>query len=403
VALSQRHRDGLERTIGFWQSTNETVRVVDPYTLQVTTRRHSPWFYQVLTQRRILDSRLLAERGGAKDPWGEEYLKTQCAGGGPLRLVQWTAGVDMVFERFDQWWGNRTWEKTEGDRVVLRTIPSSETRVLLLRRGAVDIALDIPPRQIEALKRVSGVKVVSFPSTSQLFVGINPSVKPFDNLKVRQAMSYAFPYKEAIEQVYGGAARLLPGPIPADVEGARKVPPYFTDLARAKRLLAEAGFPNGFETTLAFSANLDIHEDLAILFKANLEKIGVRVTVQKMPEAVFGTATTITKSLGFFFYEALWWIRDPFYVLNITFFSDTHNNVANLRDPQVDALLREAEGMQSASDRLRILRRVQDIIIDQVPWIFVAQPNFNLPMRENVDGYVYQNTELHHLWLLKKR
>lgn len=393
-------RDTLERTVGYFKADRD-IEVVDDYTIRFTTERYSPLFYNILTQRNLYDSRRTKELAGSRDPWGEEYLKRNCVAGGPYKLARWNPGVEMVFDRWPEWWGNRTWEKTSADQVVLRIVPSVETRVLLLQRGQIDFAMDLPAKEINRLRNAPGIKVMSYPSLNQLYVGINPSIKPFDNVKVRRAMAHAFPYEAAIREVYGGEARRLNGPLPTGVLLARKVPAYSTDLNKAKALLAEAGFPNGFETTLVFDAKFQAHEDLAVLYKANLEKIGVRANIQAMPSPQFNTETR-AKKIGLFFYEGLWWIADPLYMLNLSFYSAAHTNVSNYQNPRVDEMLDQANLTVDTKARLKILEQVQNFIIDDVAWIFVAQPNFNIAVRSNIEGYVHQNTELHHLWLLRK-
>ncbi|MDR7555485.1 MAG: ABC transporter substrate-binding protein [Armatimonadota bacterium] len=395
-------RDTLERTLGRFEA-NKDLAVPDDYTLQINAAGVAPLLFKsVMTQRNLYDSKRVKELAGASDPWGEEYLKKNCVGGGPYRLSKWTPGVEMVFDRWPDWWGNQTWEKTTVDQIVLRVVPSVETRALLLQRGEVDIALDMPPREIDRLRSVQGVKILSYPSQNMLYVGINPVIKPFDNVKVRKAMALAFPYQTAIEQVFRGDARRLNGPVPTGVALARKVAAYSTDLNKAKGLLTEAGVPGGTEIALTLDAKFQTHEDLAVLYKANLEQLGLRVNIQKMPSAQFNTETR-AKRIAFFFYEALWWVPDPLYILSLSFESKAHTNVSNYQNAQVDDMLAKALETADEKQRLRLLEQVQNFVIDDVGWVTVAQPNFNLAVRANIDRYVHQNTELHHLWLVQKK
>lgn len=395
-------RDSLEKTQGFFEATSEYVKLVDDYTLQVTTRQPSRFFFQMWTQRNIYDSAKVKKEAGPNDPWGQEYLKKNAAGGGPFILKKWTPGVELEFEKNPNWWGSAIGEAVKLDKIMVRVIPSTETRVLLLRRGEIDIAFDLPQKEINSLRNVQGVKVISAPSTNQLYVGMNPAIQPFDNVKVRQAMNYAFPHKDAIDKVFVGAARRMTGAVQIGLPGSLDKPMYETDLDKAKALLAEAGFSSGLTVPLTYDGGNQIHEDLAVLFQANLAKIGVKAELQKMQTAQFRTATG-KKSLPFFFYEALWWIEDAGYSLDLGFLCGGHNNVANYCDKALDKELEEVRSIRDDKERNARYLTINKKLVEQAPWVFVAHPNFNLAMRDNIDGYVYQNTQLHHLWLLDKK
>jgi peptide/nickel transport system substrate-binding protein len=392
-------RDSLE--VNLAGVTAETVKAIDRHTIQFNVPRPSRYFWHVWAQRTFYDSKYIAAKAPG-DQWGEEYLKKNCPASGPFKIARWTPGVEMVMERNANWWGKAVGEEPKLDRIVFRTVPSVETRTLLLSKGDVDLAFDLPIQEIRNLRNAQGVKILSVPSSNMLYVGMNPKVLPFDNPNIRRAVAYAFPYKEAIDRVYSGSARRLNGPLAAEVRGARQTPMYVTDLDRAKKLLAEAGYPNGFEAPLTYSGAYQTHEDIAVLFKANLDKIGVRVKLQKMQPGQFASETR-EKRLGFFFYEVLWWIRDAQYFLDFSYDSTTYLNLTGYANPNVDKLLQQLRTTRDEKARDGIVNSIQTLIMNDAPWVFVAQPNFNLAMRSNIDGYVHQNTELHHLWLLNKR
>lgn len=395
-------RDTMAREFGYFDADKD-LEIVDDYTLRINTGRFAPLFHHtVMKTRALYDSKKIEEMAGANDPWGKEVVKNNCVAGGPYKLVKWTRGVEMVFERFPEWWGNNTFEKSSIDQIVLRVIPAVETRVLLLQRGEVDLALDLPIKEINRLRRANGVKVLSYPSNNLLVGQMNPTIKPFNNVKVRQALSYAFPYNAAIKEVYRGDARRMTGPLPIGVKLARKTPAYSTDLKKAKQLLVEAGYGKGLTIPLAFDARFSTHEDLAVLYKANLQKIGVKLNIRKLPSAQYATEGR-AKKLPFFFWEILWWVPDPGYIMLFSFLTESVTNQNNYSNSRVDALIREGLVEKDQTQRLKILDQAQNLVLKDVPWVFVAQPNFNLAMRDNIDGYVHQNTELHHLWFLKKK
>lgn len=392
-------RDWLENTQGYWFATEETCKVIDQYTLECTTQRPSR-FLHIYTQRWVLDSKLVKENSAADDPWGTKFLAKNPATGGAFKVTSWTPGVEMIMEKFADWWG----PKPKLDKMIWRVVPSVADRVLLLKSGEVDVALDLPVKEIKALRGTEGVKIVTVPSTNQLAIGMNSQIPPFDNLKVRQAFSYAFPYREVIDNVYAGAATDMPGPVPVGVPGyTQPTRRYTTDLDKARQLLADAGMSN-LEVTLTYNAGFQTHEDVAILFQNSLNQIGVKCTLQKMPTGQFNTEAN-GKKLALFFYESLAWIQAPGYILNMDFVSTAHTNLWDYRNLAVDDLLARA-GLLEMSDPAQanaMFKQIEGILLDEAPWIYIAQPSFNLAMRDNITGYVYQNTELHHFWLLDKK
>jgi peptide/nickel transport system substrate-binding protein len=399
-------RDSSERAeVQLYSLDKGATNIIDEKTVEFIARGPTidNMFLHLGPQRNIVDWKtVLAKADKTKDPWGLEVLKRQMFASGPFMLESWTSGVEIVLKKNPDWWGKQIGEEVKLNKVVFRIVPSETDRVLLLKKGEVDMAFDLSPSSIVDLKTSKGVKVLDFPSTYQYYVGMNQNVKPFDNVKLRQAMSYAFPYKEVIDKVFMGLAQRLPGPLPKGIRTALDAPPYDTDLVKAKQLLKEAGYEKGLDLTLYLDANYPAMEQASILFQAKLKEIGVNVTIQKLAAAEFSKAMRDGKT-GFFFDQSLWWVQEPSFLLRNSFKSDIHTNYARYKNARVDQLLVDRLKEPSAEKRDVMYKEIVQIVAQEAPWIFVAQPNFMLPMRDNVQGYVYQNTQLHHLWLLYKQ
>src|SRR6267143_1661985 len=200
----------------------------------------------------IYNSELVKKHANEKDPWGLEYTKQNTAGSGAYRVVQWTAGTEVVLERNDSWAGGPL---PKVKRIVWRMVPSAGNRRALLERGDADISYELPNKDFVELKSAGKLNVVSTPFSNGIqYIGMNVIKPPFDNLKVRQAVAYAVPYQKIVDAVlFGLATPLFGAPAEAATEVAwPQAHKYNTDIAKAKQLLAEAGFPNGFETTISF-------------------------------------------------------------------------------------------------------------------------------------------------------
>src|SRR5260221_1271021 len=200
----------------------------------------------------IYNSELVKKNATEKDPWGMEYTKQNTAGSGAYRVVSWNAGSEVILERNDKWVGGPL---PKVKRVIWRMVPSAGNRRSLLERGDADISYDLPNKDFVELKSHPKLDIISTPYSNGIqYLGMNVTKPPFDNLKVRQAVAYAVPYQKIMDAVLFGLSKPMFGaPAESPTEVAWPQPhKYNTDIAKAKALLAEAGYPNGFETTLSF-------------------------------------------------------------------------------------------------------------------------------------------------------
>ena len=393
-------RDYIHRFFGGMYGIDEfdeRVRAIDDLTFEVDVRRVMPLFWDIWAQRTYYDSVLMLENATDADPWSEEFAQRGDAGSGPYTITRWETGVEMVLDRFDGYWST----PPAFERLVFRTVPDLSSRVLLLRTGAVDIALDIPLQELEQLRSDPNITVVSAPSIQQLFIGFNLDIAPFDNKDVRLALSYAFPYDEVIDQAYLGQATPSYGPIPNLLEGALSERRYAENLELAREHLERAGLASGLQLTLKYSTAFPQHETIGILFRENLRQIGVDLNLQRLPVGEFETGIRTT-SLDFFMRESLAWVTTPEYVNLLNFDSDSSANQTGYANDAADPIIRAALTETDDAARLALNIEAQEIIIEDVPWIFIAHPNHQIAMRSNLTGYVTQNTQLHHFWLMDR-
>jgi peptide/nickel transport system substrate-binding protein len=222
---------------------------------------------------------------------------------------------------------------------------------------------------------------------------MNSKVKPFNNVLVRRAISYAVPYKTIISQVLQGYGRQLTSPIPFGTPThTDKYFVYKTDIAKAKQLLSQAGYPNGFTVTLAVASGVNEGQETAVWVQQSLKQIGIKVQIQQLPGANF-TSRLQKHQLGFFFFNN--WIsinNDPFYHLFWLFRSDccdytNYNNKKVWNSIDSNLLSDNAKKRAAAADA------AQRQIMSDAPWVFLYQPDFVLAMRKNVHGYVYYSSD----------
>jgi peptide/nickel transport system substrate-binding protein len=341
----------------------------------------------------IMNSELVKKHATEKDPWGLEYAKQNTVGSGAYRVASFSPGTEVVFERNDKWGGG---PPPKIRRVVWRIVPSSGNRRALLERGDADISYDLPNRDFFELKKLGKLSIVSTPYSNGIqYLGMNVKTVPFDNLKVRQAIAWAIPYQKIMDAVLFGLARPLFG-APADRATDTTWPQphtFSTDLAKAKQLMIEAGYPNGFETTLSFDLGFAVvNEPLCILVQESLAQIGIRTTINKVPGANWRTELN-KKTMPLFTNVFSGWLDYPEYF----FFWCYHGqnsvfNTMSYQSKDMDALIEGARAAAAAGDAAGYAKDVKgfvDLAFAEMPRIPLYQPYVNVAMQKNVSGYQY--------------
>jgi peptide/nickel transport system substrate-binding protein len=373
--------------------SNSAVKVVDSSTVQFDLTKANNLLLGNMAQfgHSILDPKVVQAHKSSSDPYAHSWLGSNIDGTaqGPFMLESWQHGSQWVLAKNPNYYG----QEPKVDKVTFKIIPNASSRLALLKRGAVDIAYDLPLKDIKALQTSSDVKVIRYPSRFVVFLGMNSKVKPFDNVKVRQAIAYAVPYKTIISQVLQGYGRQLTSPVPFGTPThTDKYFVYKTDYTKAKQLLAQAGYPNGFTTTLDVASGVDEGTETAVWVQQSLRKIGIKLRIQQLPGANF-TSRLQKHQLGFFFFNN--WIsinNDPFYHLFWLFRSDCcdYTNYDNKKVWQaIDSNLLSSD----MAKRAAAAEAVQKQIMSDAPWVFLYQPDFVLAMRKNVHGYVYYSSD----------
>lgn len=337
------------------------------------------------------------------DPYAAAFFKKSLAtGSGPFSLEEYVAGDRIVLKAWDAYPAGRA----KLDKVIIKVIPDAAQRVLLLKRGEVDMIMIPPIKDLADLAKDPNIKVVSVPSNDNRMVEMNNSMAPFDNKLVRQAVAYAVPYDTLMKEVWMGYAQPLKSPIASGTPTSDfSFWKYNTDLEKAKAKLAEAGFPDGKGLPpIRFSIRIGAEEDerAAVFIQDALAKIGMKVDIEKLAFAAFQEQEA-KRSLQFWIDTWLSWVNDPYYHLSWIYSSTSPLVYTNYKNEEVDALIAKFTlwgGSQEERDTAS--RRIQELIVDDVPIVYLLAPNFNVAMRSNVSGYVYFNDELNRYYYMDK-
>jgi peptide/nickel transport system substrate-binding protein len=215
----------------------EKTEVVDDYTVRITTKEPAPLLISNLTDWHILPKDTFEEMGA-------DAFRMNPVGTGPYTFVEWEKDDHLSGEAFEGYWGGVPSIKT----VVFRPIPDAATRVAGLQTGELDLILNLSPERVPEINSDPNLQVKGVPGIRILFVAFNTREPPFDDVRLRQAVNYAVDKQAIIASVLGGrgyqrAATSSP-PIAGYIEDLQ---PYPYDPEKAKELMAEAGYPDGFE------------------------------------------------------------------------------------------------------------------------------------------------------------
>ena len=341
----------------------------------------------------IVNSELVKKHATEKDPWGLDYTKLNTAGSGAYRVASWTAGSEVILERNDNWKGGPL---PKVKRIVWRMVPSAGNRRALLERGDADISYELPNKDFVELKSAGKLNIVSTPYSNGIqYIGMNVKTPPFDNPKVRQAVACAIPYQKIMDAVLFGLGRPLFGAgADAKTEVAWPQPhKYTTDIAKAKQLMAEAGYPNGFETTISFDLGFaGVNEPICVLTQESLAQIGIKTTINKVPGANWRTELN-KKTLPLYTNVFSGWLDFPEYFFIWCYHGkNSVFNTMSYQSKDMDGFIDGAVTAAANGDTATYDKDVKgfvDLAYADMPRIPLYQPYVNVAMQKNISGYQY--------------
>ena len=377
-------------------SSPDQFRVVDAHTIEVALTKPDRLALSNLCvpYAMMINSKLAKQHATADDPWAQEWLKANTAASGAYKVESFRPSENVILRRNEHWKGGADGQLPFFQRIIIQTVPEPATRANLIERGDADLSIDLAASDIPTMEKAPKVKVVSVPQTNGFtHISMNTQMAPFDNPKVRQAVAAALPYEDMFKAALFSRGRRLYGGTwsgePPDSSFPQPIP-LKTDPARAKRLLTEAGMPEGFKTSFAFSTGqAATAEPMAALVKEALGHVGIDVDIQKKPDAEFSTLES-QKTLPFFTDGATAWLPATYYYFYLYFTRDQRWNFASWKSPQIEELAATARFEQDGGKYEEECRKMIGVFADQVPLVMLWQPNHDAVMASNVDGYTYQ-------------
>jgi peptide/nickel transport system substrate-binding protein len=381
-----------------WSERNiiDRVEVVDDYTVDIITKKPYAAFMTRAVLWHMTDEEYFNEVGA-------DGFASQPVGTGPFKFVEWVKDEQLVFEANPDYWDGAPKIET----VIFRPIPETATRIAALEAGDVDIITDVPPDYVD--QPPQGIKVVTIPGTRAFFIAMNVSMKPFDDVRVRQAMNYAVDVEAIINSVLNGLARKMDNPLLPEAFGYAATPVYLYDPAKAQELLAEAGYPDGFEMELNTDPTL---KEIAEALAGQLSQVEITAKVNVLESAALiakyepGFSQATLTSWGNSEADADGILSKQFYSKRYgcnTLATDGNTGYGDASlgcfytgygNAQVDAAVEAGARTVDPEKRKAYYYTALTTIVPETPWVFLYNPEEIYAYRDRVQDWVPRSDAL---------
>ena len=332
------------------------IEKLDDYTVKFVFENPYPIFLKMLPHQQIVPKAYVEKVGDVE-------FANHPIGAGPFKFVDAKLDERIVLERFDDYYG----EVAKVKKLAFDVIPENSSRVAALQAGEVQRIHALTPTLADELKTQNNIEVKSVNGTRVTMIEMNVEKAPFDDVRVRQAMNHAIDMDKIVDSIFGEYATRIAGSVlPGSFAENTDLTPYEYNPEKAKALLAEAGYPDGFSVVLDTD---DEQKEVAEAVAAELRKIGIDAQTRIWDAGVLqdlllkGERQMSINTWGN-------GSMDPFDLLNPKLKTKDRGNYSQYSNPRVDELLTLAETEVDEELRAQYYKEVQQIVYDEAPWVF---------------------------------
>jgi peptide/nickel transport system substrate-binding protein len=339
------------------------IQTPDDHTVVFVTKQPIATFLDRIENRFIISK-------VAGDKYGDKLYENPI-GTGPYKFVSYQRGGNMVFTRNDDYWGRKAAIK----EVVFRKVTEDAARLAALESGQADFINNVPIHEVPRLRRHPRVRIDQIEGLRMFFLTMNVAFKPFDNKLVRQAVNYSIDAPSIVKNIFDGIGYPVNGPVGPNVIGADpKLKRYPYDPQRAKKLLAQAGYPNGIDVQFYYSAGrYPKDREVCQVVAAQMVKGGFRVELVSQEWALFWGQDGVNGGKLPFYYIGRGSLVDADTLYDQYFRTGTTKR-CNYSNPELDKLVEEQQRTADTKKRVALLQQAGKILMEDVPFV----PLYNL-------------------------
>ena len=318
-----------------------------------------------------------------------EEDENNIVGTGMFKLKEWVAGEKLVLERNEFFKDS----KSNIDTLVVKFVPEANSRMIMLETGEIDLARDLLPLDFKKISEDTKFTTVEIETPSNMFLGFDLRNELLADKRVRQAIAYAINNEDLVKTVFNGSASVATSPVPKITTGHNENSNnYPQNIEKAKQLLAEAGYPNGFNIELFVSED-NQRIDMAVIIQDNLKKIGINAEIKTFQWAAYVSTIENPNIIKPLFIMS-WNISndDPDEVLYPLYHSsqiDAHTNVVFYKNEKFDNLISEARETTDKEKRMKLYEEAQDIIQEDLPHYTLVYPKQNFAYKASIKNIKY--------------
>jgi glutathione transport system substrate-binding protein len=304
-------------------------------------------------------------------------FKLNPVGTGAFKFKEWNQGESMVVTKNEDYWGDLD---TNVQQVTFRPVPENGSRVAMLQTGEADFIYPVPHNNVEDLKNKKGIVIEETPSTIARYVSINTKKEPFDDVKVRKAMNYAINKDAFLKVVKSGYGEPLSSTMSSQTQYYSEQPLYKADIEKAKKLMKEAGYEDGFSAEIWGNTSSETNTGMQFI-QQQLSQIGIDVEVRSMEEATLSDSIYTPKNAEDTDLQ-MWYVSwSPSSgdadgatrsIFHNEFFPPEGANTAYYDNQQVSDWIDEANSTGDSKKQKEIYSQIQETAYDEAPWIFLG-------------------------------
>jgi len=358
-----------------------SIKIIDDYTVKITLKKPYGPFLNTLAfhAASIVNPKIVKEKG---DGW----LSSHSAGSGPFFIEDWQKGESLTLAAHPGYLMGRP----GFDKIVIKYVgDSNEMEDLLYSNESVLIPL-FPTDRAAGVRGNPKIAVDTNLEATENFVIMNLKISYFQDKKVRQAFSYAFPYEEVLKEFYGGYGIQAPGPVPKGIFGQdSSIAWYKTDMEKAKKALSESGFKTGFSFDAYYNQGNSLREGILELFKKNLAQIGIEMQLREISGEQYSSMRSEGRlPLDFTGWQIDYADADDF-VYPLCHSKGYYSSRSHYKNIELDALIEKAANEPDQKKRQKLYSDILRMIKEEAPMIWTVQPSNVVAFTRNIKGYEY--------------